>query len=131
MTQCRPVRSEVSTSCQHSSTVTAAGDLRGGVLAGLHGGDADGDVPFPRGGREDQVEVFLLAKTLEVGIAARIARRLGVAGLGDPALNSGHFLRDDVADGGDLDARDFQEVADVGRAHAPHADHAQADVIDG
>ncbi len=102
-------------------------DLGRGVLAVLHGREADRDVPFPRRGGEDQVEVFGFAHPLEVPLPFRVGRGKGLARGDDPLLGPFDLGRDDVAEGFDLDAVDVEEVLDMGRAHAPDSNEADPD----
>ncbi len=101
--------------------------LRGRVLAGRHGRHTDRHVPLPRArGVDDQVELLGLAEALEVGLAARVAGRLGLAGRGRHVLAFGDALGDEVADGLDLDAVESQQEAQkvsppVADADEPHA----------
>ncbi len=106
-------------------------DLRGRVLPVLHGRHADRHVPAPGRGREDQVQILLLAHTHEVRVATGVERGLGLPGLHHPRPGTLGVSRPDVADGPDLDARHVQQVAHVDRAHAAHAHHADPDHVHG
>ena len=97
------------------------GDLGGRVLAVLHGRDADGDVPPPRGGVVDQVEILLRAEALEVGLAAGVERGPGMTRLLDEVGGARGVRFADVANGGDHAAVDAHQVADVRGAHPADA----------
>jgi hypothetical protein len=60
-------------------------------------------------------------------VSPRIRRGEGLAGLDDPFLGPLDLGWNDVAKGLDLNAVDVEEILNVGRAHAPHADEADAD----
>jgi hypothetical protein len=105
-------------------------DLGGRVFSGLHGRDADWDMPFPRCGGEDEVEVATLAQPQKIPIAAKIAFGLRLARLNHPLLDAADFFFDEVADSLDFNSLDLEEVLDMVRAHVANADKPDADRID-
>ena len=101
-----------------------------GMLAVLHGGDAHRDVPFPRRGGEDEVDVLGLAQPLEVARAPAVAGRFLLPCRDDQLLHELHALLGNVADRSHAHARDRQHVADVRAALSADADKADADLRD-
>ena len=77
------------------------GDLDGSMFAILHGADCHGNVPVPRGGDVDDVEIEL-GQVLEIPFAVAEADGLCLACVRDRLLRSRHFLRYQVADRLDL-----------------------------
>ncbi len=105
--------------------------LRRGVLARLQRCQHHRHVPFPRRGVEHEIQFLLAAHPLEVALAAREELRLGLPGVDDLLAGTLGVRLVDIADGGDGDAFERQIVVEMVRAHAAHADEADADVLDG
>jgi hypothetical protein len=105
-------------------------NLDGGVLAGFHGFEADGYVPSPGGGVEDQVYVVSLAESTIVGFASRIEVRCRLASFDYPLSNLSSSGLVDITESLDLDPLDLQEVPNVPTAlkadtHESHSDLLQ------
>ena len=107
------------------------GDLGDRMLAVLHGGDADGDVPAPGGRRVDQVEVLFGAEALEVGLSVGVERGSGVSRLFDDGGRAFGVLCADIADGGDHAAVDANQVVHMSGAHPADAHVANSHLLDG
>ena len=85
-------------------------NLGGRMLAVRHGGHAHGHVPPPRRGREHEIQVFLLAHSLEIALPADVPARPGLTRLLGPLLHTRHLVLDDVAQGTEANAVDPQEI---------------------
>src|SRR5439155_5550326 len=104
--------------------------FRGCVLSARHCGDADRDVPLPRRCGVDEVEVFLVAHTLEIARPARVPLRPRKPRLFDDVLRALDLFLDDVAHRTNVGAFDSNQVIDVDGAHSADADKADADALD-
>jgi hypothetical protein len=100
------------------------------VLAGLERGQHHRHVPFPRRGCEHEVELLFTAHALEIAIALRVERRRRLAGVHHQFARALRVRGIDVADRLQLDAFERQVVLKVVRAHAAHADEADAHPIE-
>ena len=90
--------------------VSEAGTSVAACLPAVHGRDGDRHVPLPRPDRvDDEVQVLGLAQTLEIGLAARVAGRLGLPGGGHQVLPLHHAIFNDVANRLDLDPFQVQQ----------------------
>ena len=101
--QWRPVTSDVSTSCQHSSKVTAAGTSTAACLPFVHGLHANRRVQLPGRGIEDDVDIVPVAQALIIGRTSEYPSGAGPARLLNHVLGPLHFTFDDVADRLDFD----------------------------
>src|SRR5205085_1009001 len=79
--------------------------------------------PVPRRRDVDKIEGVALAEIFKIMIAVRITGGRLLAGLFDDALGGGDLVFNDVAQGGDLDAVNAQELIE-------HAGAARADADD-
>ncbi len=107
------------------------GHLSEGVFTVLHRLDAHRDVPFPRRGDVDGVEVRLRAEAFEVEFTLGVASGARLAGLFDGVLDTFDEAWDDVANGFDPDTFEREQIPHVAEAARAHADDAGADFGDG
>src|SRR5438874_3420095 len=103
--------------------------LSGGVLAVAHRREANRDVPLPRRGVVDQIQVLLLAHAHEVPRTPGVARRAGISGGGDQVLHARDLFRHNVAHGLEDAALDPNQVAHMGTPHPADADEADPDRV--
>ena len=96
--------------------------FRRGVLPVLHRGEHDWNVKLPWRGVVDEIELFGLAKALEVAWAAGVGSRRRMAGGGNLLRRPLGPLGPDVADGSDPAAGNTEQVPDVPRTLAADPD---------
>src|SRR5204862_437162 len=94
-----------------------------------HRGEANRDVPLPRRGVVDQIQVPLLAHAHEVPRTPGVARRAGISGGGDQVLHARDLFRHNVAHGLEDAALDPNQVAHMGTPHPADADEADPDRV--